>query len=144
MRVSDYNINEILNCKLNKYIHNYQGKKNNYTYLKGDFFIDGNVFLPTENKTFSTSLDLFSVSNKQKFVNYFSEEYFNVLNNETNNIKVLERCFVVGNDNNYCHNLIYWLPRILSLIENEQIISKIDYIVFNIDMPKYLKILIFI
>ncbi len=142
MRVNDYDINEILNCKLSKYIQNFQGKSNNYTYLKGDFFIDGNVFLPIENKTFSTSLDLFSVSNKQKFVNYFTEEYFDLLNKQTNNIKVLDRCFVIGNDHNYCHNLIYWLPRILSLIENTNLVKEIDYIVFNKDMPNYLKTLI--
>ncbi|PPR44541.1 MAG: hypothetical protein CFH18_00416 [Alphaproteobacteria bacterium MarineAlpha5_Bin8] len=142
MRVTDYNINEISNCKLGKYLQNFNGKSNSYTYLTGNFFLDGNIFLPIESKTFSTSLDLFSISNKQKYVNYFTEEYFNLLKNQTNNIKVLERCFIVGNDHNYCHNLIYWLPRVLSLIENEGLMDRIDYIVFNKDIPEYVKILI--
>ena len=64
MRVTDYNINEISNCKLGKYLQNFNGKSNSYTYLTGNFFLDGNIFLPIESETFSTSLDLFSISNK--------------------------------------------------------------------------------
>ena len=142
MRVVDYNIKEVLNCKLSKHIQRFKINDNEYIYLKGNFFIDGNIFLPIENETFSTSLDLFSISNKQKYINYFTEEYFNILKNQTNSIKIIERCFVIGNDNNYCHNLIYWLPRVLSLIDNANLINDIDYIVFNKDIPKYLKILI--
>ena len=142
MRVVDFSSKEISNCKLSNYIQIFKSNNYNHTYLKGDFFIDGNIFLPIENKTRSTSLELFSISNKQKYVNYFTEEYFDLLKNQTSNIKILDRCFVVGNDNNYCHNLIYWLPRILCLFENEKLISEIDYIVFNKDMPEYLKILI--
>ena len=39
-----------------------------------------------------------------------------VLKNQASNVKILKKCFVVGNDTNYYHNLILYLPKIISLI----------------------------
>ena len=46
MRVVDFSSKEISNCKLSNYIQIFKSNNYNHTYLKGDFFIDGNIFLP--------------------------------------------------------------------------------------------------
>ena len=62
----------------------------NYTY-----------FLPIEKNTLSTSLDMFTISYEKKFLNYFTDEHYNLLKNITSNIKTIKNCFVIGNDDNY-------------------------------------------
>ena len=65
-----------------------------------------------------------------------------MLKNHTSKIKVLKKCFVIGNDENYYHNLIMYLPKIALLINNEKLISKIDYILFNKNLPiKFIKLI---
>ena len=100
------------------------------------FFIDGTTFLPIEKNTLSTSLELFTISNEKKFSNYFTTKHFDLLKNQTSNIKTLQKCFIIGNDENYYHNLILYLPKILFLINNTNLINKVDNIVFNKNLPK--------
>ena len=137
MLVKNFLKKEIETSSLSKYLESYSSNNITYTLLKGNFFIDGNIFLPIEKNSYSTSLELFSISNPQKYSNYFKPEYLKLLQNSTKEIKILKRCFVIGNDNNYCHNLLYYIPRIISLLQNKEIISKIDYILFNKFLPKY-------
>ena len=108
-----------------------------YNYLYGSFFIDGNRFLPIEKNTLSTSLGLFTISNKKKFGIYFSNKYYEFLKSNADNMKVFNKSFIIGNDKNYFHNLILFLPRIIFLLNNEQLLSKIDHLIFNVDLPKY-------
>ena len=78
MTVKNFSFKAINNTRFNKYFLNY--KKDNdidYNYLYGSFFIDGNRFLPIEKNTLSTSLSLFSISNKKKFGIYFQ---INIMN----------------------------------------------------------------
>ena len=143
MTVKNFSFKEIYNTPLNKHLRNYT--KNNdtiYNYLYGSFFIDGNKFLPIEKNTLSTSLDLFTTLNKKKFDIYFSNKHYELLKNNTENIKVFKNSFIIGNDENYFHNLIYFLPRIIFLLDNEKLLSKIDYLIFNEDLPKYFMILL--
>ena len=138
MKVKNFTFKEIHNTSLNKYLRNYT--KNNgmvYNYLCSSFFIDGSGFLPIEKNTLSTSLDLFTFLHKKKFDIYFSNKHYELLKNNTENIKVFKNSFIIGNDENYFHNLIYFLPRIIFLLDNDQLLSKIDYLIFNEDLPKY-------
>ena len=137
MQVKNILENEVLKSNLGNYLKSYQLNENRNIYLKGDFYIDGNIFLPIEKNSYSTSLELFSISNPQKYINYFTPDYLNTLKNSTKEIKVLRKCFVIGNDENYCHNLIYYIPRIMTLLKNKEILSSVDYILFNKSLPKY-------
>ena len=137
MQVTNFLSNEVLDSNLGNHLETYQLNKNRYIYLKGNFFIDGNAFLPIEKNSYSTSLELFSISNPQKYINYFKPEYLSILQRSTKEINTLKKCFVIGNDENYCHNLIYYIPRMMSLLQNKEILSKIDYILFNKFLPKY-------
>ena len=139
MTVKNFSINEIYESPINKYLRNYVVDNNKgYNYLWGKFFIDGYRFLPIEKNTFSTSLDLFTILNRKKYDFYFSKSYFDFLKKETKSFKVIKNSFIVGSDENYFHNLIYHLPRIVSLINNDQLLCKIDSLVFNEDLPDYL------
>ena len=72
MTVKNFSINEIYKSPINKYLRNYASDNNKvYNYLWGKFFIDGYRFLPIEKNTFSTSLDLFTISNSKKYDFYF-------------------------------------------------------------------------
>ena len=136
MKVENLLIDEINKSSLNPHIQNIKvNDRENYNFLYGNFFIDGFLFLPIEHKTLATSLDLFSFSHPIKYNKYFTNNYFDVLKNQANNVKILKKCFVVGNDTNYYHNLILYLPKIISLISNKKIISKVDYILFNKYLP---------
>lgn len=137
MVVRNFSIKEIHKSVLNDYLVNFQnGPEVNYTYMQGTFFIDGTTFLPIEKNTLSTSLELFTISNEKKFSNYFTTKHFDLLKNQTSNIKTLQKSFIIGNDENYYHNLILYLPKILFLINNTNLINKVDNIVFNKNLPK--------
>ena len=138
MTVKNFSTNEIYHAPLNKHFRNYTKDKNMvYNYLYGSFFIDGSRFLPIEKNTLSTSLDLFTISKKEKFSIYFSEKHYEFLINNTDNIKIFKNSFIIGNDKNYFHNLIYFLPRIIFLLNNEKLLSKVEYLIFNEDLPRY-------
>jgi len=138
MTVKNFSTNEIYHAPLNKHFRNYKKEKNMiYNYLYGSFFIDGSRFLPIEKNTLSTSLDLFTISKKEKFSIYFSEKHYEFLINNTDNIKIFKNSFIIGNDKNYFHNLIYFLPRIIFLLNNEKLLSKVEYLIFNEDLPRY-------
>ena len=99
MKVKNFLIGEINSSSINSYIQNFKiDNKEDFYCLRGNFFIDGYAFLPIELRTLSTSLDLFTFTHKIKFEKYFTESYFNLLKNHTSNIKVLKKCFVIGND----------------------------------------------
>jgi len=139
MTVKNFSIKKIHGSPINKYLRNYTVDNDKvYNYLWGTFFIDGHRFLPIEKNTFSTSLDLFTISNMKKYDFYFSKSYFDFLKKEKKSFKVIKNSFIVGNDENYFHNLIYHLPRIISLLDNDKLLSKIDSLVFNEDIPDYL------
>ena len=138
MIVKNLSYNEVYHTPLNKHFRNYKKDKDIiYNYLYGSFFIDGDRFLPIEKNTLSTSLDLFTISKKEKFDIYFSNKHYEFLRNNSDNIKVFKNSFIIGNDKNYFHNLIYFLPRIISLLNNEKLLSTIESLIFNVDLPKY-------
>ena len=138
MTVKNFSFKAINNTRFNKHFLNYKNDNDiDYNYLYGSFFIDGNRFLPIEKNTLSTSLDLFTISNKKKFGIYFSSKYYKFLRNNAEDIKVYKKSFITGNDENYFHNLILFLPRIIFLLNNEKLLSKIDHLIFNVDLPKY-------
>ena len=138
MTVKNFSFKEVYRAPLNKHFRNYQKDGDTiYNYLYGSFFIDGDRFLPIEKNTLSTSLDLFTISKKEKFDIYFSNKHYEFLRNNTDDIKIFKNSFIIGNDKNYFHNLIYFLPRIIFLLNNEKLLSKIDHLIFNVDLPKY-------
>lgn len=137
MVVKNFSLGNIYKAPINRHLINFKkGNKIDYTYLYGSFFIDGITFLPIEKKTLSTSLDLFTISKESKFANYFTNNHYNLLKNKTENIRILKKCIVIGNDENYYHNLILYLPKIIYLINNEKVIGEIEQILFNINIPK--------
>ena len=48
MQVKNILENEVLKSNLGNYLKSYQLNENRNIYLKGDFYIDGNIFLPIE------------------------------------------------------------------------------------------------
>lgn len=111
---------------LKKNIYKIKNQGESILFYKGDFIMDGKMFLPfTEN--YETSTELFGNFNSQKYI-----KYFNSIKDNFESIKTIKNAYVVGSNSNlnYYHNVIDFYSRLFfckKFIFKKIIFGKLNY-----------------
>ena len=111
--VKDFKIHSISSSvDLKKNIFEYKDDSESFHFYKGDFYMDGNIFLPINTKL-ETSLDFFG--------NFIPSKYESLLNldesffyNNRNSFEIIEGAFIVGSsiNHNYYHAIMDFYSRL--------------------------------
>ncbi len=116
MNIKNINSNDIAkNSKINSRFISSNNSKLKITcqFYKGNFYADSFNYFPITNDNF-TFKELFSWDNKEKFENFFTNEFNAEFIKNKENFKKLQNITLLGSSvsNNYYRNLITFLPRI--------------------------------
>ena len=107
----------------------YLNEHNGFISLFGDFYIDGEFFLPISVKQKAGCPELFGNYSQTKYRKYFEQDYYDNTMEEHNNMEVIENSLVLGSSGNYWHDLIDFYSKIFSY--DKKIDNNIDKIIIG-------------